>query len=73
LDLVNPGLLGSKLDFNRKFATVIQDGLKKDPKPLLAMHARKAIMELKKIYKPHIMRRLKSVELTVKSSETSVI
>lgn len=84
LDIVNPGLLGTKLEFNNNFAKIIQEGLKKNALPKFAESARECIKELKsklfsiKIvflvrYKPHIIRRLKSKVFSIQSAETNTI
>jgi hypothetical protein len=55
--------------FRVNFARIIQDGLKKNASSMLARQARKKIKDLKMLYKPHVMRRLKREMFNIVSAE----
>jgi hypothetical protein len=55
------------------FAKTIQEGLKKNASKMLAREARKKIKELKELYKPHVLRRLKKEMFNIVSAETRPI
>lgn len=70
---MNDNLLGSVSQFRVNFAKTIQEGLKKNASKMLAREARKKIKELKELYKPHVLRRLKKEMFNIVSAETRPI